>query len=195
MWDVVEAAGASDPVALDDLGREYRAPVLAFIRRQGVAADVAEDLCHDVFVRVLKGGVLAKADRDRGTFRSLLCTVTIRVIQDWRRRHPEPLSTNEEPVAPAPDFDRAWVVHLTERALAALKNGNPRGYEVVLGHLAGVKQDRNKLWIARRKLVALIRREVALTCHSREDFEREVAVLSPYLRPSSRAAFSRAQKS
>jgi hypothetical protein len=125
--------------------------------------------------------VLAKADRDRGTFRSLLCTVTIRVIQDWRRRHPELPSTNDEPVAPAPDFDRAWAVHLTERALGALKEVSPRAYEVVLGHLAGVKQDRNKLWIARRKLVALIR--------------REVAVLSPYLRPSSRAALFSVQKS
>jgi RNA polymerase sigma factor (sigma-70 family) len=195
MWDVVEAAGARDPGALDDLAREYRAPVLAFIRRRGVAPDVAEDLCHDVFVRVLRGGVLAKADRDRGTFRSLLCTVTIRVIQDWRRRHPELPSTNDEPVAPAPDFDRAWAVHLTERALGALKEVSPRAYEVVLGHLAGVKQDRNKLWIARRKLVALIRREVALTCQCREDFEREVAVLSPYLRPSSRAALFSVQKS
>lgn len=56
------------------------------------------------------------------------------------------------------------------------------------GHLDGDKQDRNKLWIARRNLVTLIRREVALTCRSREEVEREVAVLTPYLRPLSKAS-------
>lgn len=114
VWNVVHAAGARDPDALDQFAREYRAPVIAFIRWRGITADVAEDLCHDVFVRVLTGGVLAKADADRGTFRSLLCTVTMRVIQDWRRRHKELPGEDLDPAAPTPDFDRAWALQLTE---------------------------------------------------------------------------------
>lgn len=195
VWDVVHAAGAHDPGALEAFARDYRAPVAAFIRRRGFPADQAEDLCQDVFVRLLAGGVLAKADARRGTFRSLLCTVTMRVIQDRRRRHEELTGEDCDPPAPEPDFNRDWAVHLTSLALRALREANPRAYHVVHGHLAGEKQDRNKLWIARRKLVSLIRREIALTCRSREEIEREVAVLSPYLRPSSRAALLSGKKS
>jgi len=194
VWDVVHAAGARDPGALDEFAREYRAPVLAFIRRRGFAADVAEDLCQDVFVRLITGGVLAKADARRGSFRSLLCTVTIRVIQDWCRRHKDVPAEDVDPAAPVPDFDRGWVLYLTERALRALKRSSPGAYEVVHAHLAGEKPDRNKLWIARRKLVALVRREIVLTCRSREAIEREVAALSPYLRPSSRTSLQPAKK-
>lgn len=195
VWDVVHAAAARDPGALDEFAREYRAPVLAFIRRRGFTADQAEDLCQDVFVRLLAGGVLAKADRRRGTFRSLLCTVTVRVIQDWRRRQKDMPGEACDLAAPAPDFNRDWAVHLTERALRVLKETSPDACRVVQGHLAGEKQDRNKLWIARRKLVQLVRREIALTCRSREEIEQEVAVLSPYLRPSSRAALLSGKKS
>jgi DNA-directed RNA polymerase specialized sigma24 family protein len=194
IWDVVHTAGSRDPVALEEFAREYRSPVIAFIRRRGVAADVAEDLCHDVFVRVITGGVLAKADAARGTFRSLLCTVAVRVVQDWRRRQRELPADERDSAAPVPDFNRAWAVHLTERALRVLKRDNPRAYAVVRDHLSGHKQDRNKLWLARRKLIALVRREIAVTCRSRDEVEREMAVLGPYLRPSSKASRQRAAK-
>jgi hypothetical protein len=187
IWDVVQSAGTSDPDALELFAREYRAPVIAFIQRRGVAADVSEDLCHDVFVRVLTGGVLAKADAGRGTFRSLLCTVAVRVVQDWRRKQRDLPRADRDPAAPAPDFNRAWAVHLTERALRVLKRDNPRAYTVVRDHLNGHKQDRNKLWIARRKLIAL-------TCRSRDEVEREMAVLGPYLRPSSNGPRQRQAK-
>jgi DNA-directed RNA polymerase specialized sigma24 family protein len=191
VWDVVQAAGARDPGALEQFAREYRAPVIAFIQRRGVAVDIAEDLCHDVFLRVLTGGVLLKADVRRGTFRSLLCTVTVRVVQDWRRRQREAPGDDRDLAAPVPDFNRAWAVHLTERALRVLKRDSPRAYAVVRDHLAGHKQNRNKLWIARRKLISLVRREIALTCRSRDEVEREMAVLGPYLRPSSKVSRQR----
>jgi DNA-directed RNA polymerase specialized sigma24 family protein len=195
IWDVVHTAGTRDPDALELFASEYRAPVIAFIRRRGVAADAAEDLCHDVFVRVLAGGVLAKADSGRGTFRSLLCTVAARVVQDWRRKQRELPHDDRELAAPAPDFNRAWAVHLTERALRALKRDSPRAYAVVRSHLTGERQDRNKLWIARRKLIALVRREIALTCRTRDEVEREMAVLGPYLRPFSKGSRQRQTKS
>lgn len=184
IWDVVHAAGDRDPTALDQIATEYRAPVEAFIRSRGISAEQAEDLCQDVFVRVLAGNVLAKADEAKGRFRSLLCTVTIRVIQDWNRRRRDLPSHDTDIAAPTADFDRAWVVHLTERAFRVLKQTSPRSYETLRHHLSGQKQERNKLWIARRKLISLIRREIAVTCSSTKEFEQELASLSPYFRSS-----------
>jgi RNA polymerase sigma factor (sigma-70 family) len=184
VWEVVQAAGADDPEAIGRIAEEYRAPILAFIRSRGVNGAHAEDLCQDVFVRLLAGGVLGKADAAKGRFRTLLCTVTIRVIQDWSRRHREVPSSDLDPAAPTPAFDRLWVLHLVERAFKQLKATSPRSYEVLKSHLRDQGPDRNKLWIARGKLAALLRREIALTCRSPEEVEAELACLSPYLRPS-----------
>lgn len=188
MWDLVRAAGQGQPAALETFAMEYRGPVLAFIRRHGIDGTEAEDLCQDVFVRLLAGGVIGKADARKGRFRTLLCTVAIRVIQDRnRRRRPRELPAAELDVATtATDFDRLWVRHLLGRALAQLKARSPQAYDVIRGHLAEERPERNKLWIARRKLAALMRREIAITCRSPREVEEEIAALSPYLRPAKR---------
>ena len=54
---------------------------------------------------------------------------------------------------------------------------------MITGHLAGEAQDRQKLWIARRKLRGLVEHEVAATCTSEAELEEELAHLGPYLRP------------
>jgi RNA polymerase sigma factor (sigma-70 family) len=183
VWDVVRAAGAGDQGALAQIAEDYRTPILSFIRSRGMDAPQAEDLCHDVFVRVITGGVLAKADPERGRFRTLLCTVTIRVLQDWSRRHRELPMEDLDPAAPPPAFDRLWMLYLVERAFRQLQSTSPRSYEVLQEHLGGQTPHRNKLWIARRKLSALIRQEIARTCRTPDELEAEVASLSPYLRP------------
>jgi RNA polymerase sigma factor (sigma-70 family) len=183
VWDLVHEAGARDPDALERFARDYRPPVLDYIRRRAPAAD-GEDICQDVFVRLLSGGVLAKADAEKGSFRGLLRTITQRVIIDWHRKRRRVLPVGREPAAPEPDFDRAWALHLTERALERLEQQSEGYHAVLAGHLAGEKQDRSKLWIARRKLKGLIRREIALTCRSPEEIEEEYALLAPYLRPA-----------
>jgi DNA-directed RNA polymerase specialized sigma24 family protein len=183
VWEVVRAAGAGDETALGLIAEEYRTPILSFIRGRGIDRPQAEDLCHDVFVRLLAGGVIAKADPDRGRFRSLLCMVTTRVLQDWSRRHRELTSDEIDPVAPAPAFDRLWTLHLVERAFRQLQVTSPKSYETLRDHLGGQSPHRNKLWLARRRLAALIRQEIARTCRTPEELEAEVACLSPYLRP------------
>jgi DNA-directed RNA polymerase specialized sigma24 family protein len=183
VWEVVEAAGAGDEDALSRIAEHYRAPILGFIRSRGIAAPQAEDLCHDVFVRLLASGVLAKADPNRGRFRSLLCTITIRVVVDWSRRSREVPVADLDPAAPTPSFDRLWTLYLVERAFAQLKATSPRSWEVLREHLDGQTPHRNKLWIARRKLAALIRQQIALTCRTPAELEAELACLSPYLRP------------
>ena len=65
---------------------------------------------------------------------------------------------------------------------ALREEGSPY-YDILAGHVLGERQDRNKLWIARRKLVAHVRREVAYTCRTHADFEEELAYLAQYLRP------------
>jgi RNA polymerase sigma-70 factor (ECF subfamily) len=186
IWTTIHQAGAQDSGALADVARRYRQPVLEFICRRGFQGADAEDLCHDVFLRVLKGGVLAKADRDRGRFRSLLLSVTVHVIQDRLRKRREVPVEDLEPPQRESEFDEGWALHLTERALQRLQEQGSPYYDVLEGHLSGRRQDRNKLWIARRKLAAQVRQEVACTCATRADYEGELAYLSKYLRPSER---------
>jgi RNA polymerase sigma factor (sigma-70 family) len=183
IWATIHEAGREDATALEDVARRYRQPVLEYIRRRGFQGHDAEDVCQDVFLRILQGDVLAKADRQRGRFRSLLLSVTTHVIQDRLRRRREVQVDGLEPRAEPQDFDQGWVLHLTERALERLREEGSPYYQVLEGHLAGQPQDRNRLWIARSKLAAHIRREVAFTCASREDFEEEMGYLCQYLGP------------
>ena len=185
VWTTIREAGEDDREALERVAEEYRPPVLAFVRSRGIAAQDAEDVCQEVFVRLLGGKVLAKADAAKGRFRSLLLTVASRVIVDWRRKRKHlPVEDLDPPdaVGQDPDFDRAWVLLLVERALEHLKDKGSPYYEVLRGHLSGHPQDRNRLWIARKKLVALVRHEVALTCDTPEQIDEEIAHLTPFLR-------------
>ena len=184
IWTRISEAGAEDESALEDFAVRYRPAVLEFIQRRGFTGTAADDLCQEVFLRVLRGGVLAKADQSRGRFRSLLLTVTTRVIQDRFRKRREAPTEDLEPATRQPDFDRSWALHLTERAMAELREQGSPYYDVLRDHLGGKSQNRNKLWIARKKLATLIRKEVAFTCVSHEDFEAEMAYLSQFLRPS-----------
>jgi DNA-directed RNA polymerase specialized sigma24 family protein len=182
IWTTIRKAGQRDPAALEDFAVRYRPALLRFIRGKGLAENDAEDLCQDVFVRILAGDVLAKADASKGRFRSLVLAVAMHVLQDrWRRTRPVPLGP--EPVSKDPDFDREWALHLAERAMERLAELGSPYHDVLKRHLGGAPQDRQKVWIARGKLIALIREEVAFTCASPEEFDEEIAYLSGYLRP------------
>ena len=50
----------------------YCYPIYAFIRRRGYARQDAQDLTQDFFVHLLEKGTLARADQQRGRFRSFL---------------------------------------------------------------------------------------------------------------------------
>lgn len=185
IWTTIEMAGARDPGALEAFAREYRAPVLAAIEQRGFADGDAEDLCQEVFLRILSGDVLARADAAKGRFRSLLLAVTMHVVQHRLAKRREIVTDDLEPLERDPDFDRAWVLHLAERAMRRLRAASSPYFEVLRDHLAGTVQDRNKLWIARNKLQALIRDEVARTCSSPGAIEGELEYLRRYLRPNS----------
>lgn len=84
-WSVVLRArsGAGDArVALEQLCRTYRPPVLAFVRMRGYPADTAEDLTQAFFMRFLERAWHASADPQRGRFRSFLLTALKRFLID-----------------------------------------------------------------------------------------------------------------
>lgn len=145
VWDLLDVARGGDRRALEDLCGRYREPVLAFLRVLGVAQGDEEDLCQEVFVRLLDGDVVGKADPTRGRFRGLLRTVARCVVRDaWRLRGAarrgggRPVRSLDDPIAPGHDtrlgdalpgapeaggeeaFDLIWVRHLLSVGLDRL---------------------------------------------------------------------------
>lgn len=181
IWTVIREAGVQDAEALDRFARAYQTPVLRYVRGRGFDAEEAEDICQDVFVRLLRGRVLEKADAQRGRFRSLLLSVARHTVQDRLRKRRETVTEEIEQVERDPDFDREWVLELSEKAMRRMREEGSPYYDVLRAHLGGEKQDRQKLWFARKKLLAGIRHEVALTCASPEELQEELAYLTSFL--------------
>src|SRR3979490_742499 len=77
-WTLVVAAG--DPTrqesrtALVSLCGASWLPLYAYVRRRGHSVAEAQDLTQEFFVRVLEGRYLARADREKGRFRSFILT-------------------------------------------------------------------------------------------------------------------------
>ena len=67
--------------ALDTLCRNYRPPVLAYIRSHGYAGD-AEDLTQAFFTRFVEQAYHRNADPERGRFRAYLLTALKRFLLD-----------------------------------------------------------------------------------------------------------------
>ncbi|MEO8427663.1 MAG: sigma factor [Verrucomicrobiota bacterium] len=77
-WSVVLAAGQFDSpqraAALEKLCGTYWYPLYAYSRRQGNQPADAEDLTQAFFSAFLEKNYVARADRDRGRFRTFLLT-------------------------------------------------------------------------------------------------------------------------
>ena len=77
-WSVVFAAGRSDAeplmagAALAELCQIYWAPLYGFVRSRGNTVHDAQDLTQSFFAYVLEHKVYARADRQKGRFRSFL---------------------------------------------------------------------------------------------------------------------------
>jgi RNA polymerase sigma-70 factor (ECF subfamily) len=144
-WSLVVAAGNSrDPhytEALAELCEAYWYPVYAFVRRQGMEPDRAQDLTQGFFTEVLEKRTLKAARQDRGRFRSFLLAalkfylsherdradakkrgggrVPIRLDADTAegRYSLEPAETD----TPETLFERRWALQLLERAVGRLR--------------------------------------------------------------------------
>ncbi|MBI2924631.1 MAG: sigma-70 family RNA polymerase sigma factor [Verrucomicrobia bacterium] len=87
-WSVVLAAGSGDSpqatAALEQLCRTYWYPLYAFVRRRGLSPEDAQDLVQEFFARRLAKDYVARADPQKGKFRSFLLAGVERLLCDER---------------------------------------------------------------------------------------------------------------
>jgi len=70
--------------ALAAFHRQYRGPVVEFLRRRGLAPPDAEDTAHGFFVHLMEKAALRRADSTRGRFRSFLLGALVRHLAHER---------------------------------------------------------------------------------------------------------------
>ncbi len=144
-WSVVLTAGRSDTpraqTALEQLCRNYWPPLYAYVRRVGHSPEDAQDLTQEFFARLLASNTVARADPERGRFRSfLLASLKHFLVNEWEKARaqkrggqvrliPLELDTAETHFASLPAssdtpdkaFDRQWALSLLDVVLGRLR--------------------------------------------------------------------------
>ncbi len=144
-WSVVlsaqEKGSPQSSAALEKLCRTCWYPLYAFVRRYGHSPEDAQDLTQEFFARLLQQNWLARADREKGRFRSFLLMAMKRFLaKAWDKAHtlkrgghvqliPFPFDTAEsrysqEPAAtstPEQVFEKQWALALLESVLKRLR--------------------------------------------------------------------------
>jgi RNA polymerase sigma factor (sigma-70 family) len=147
-WTVVLAAGSrstpSADVALEELCRTYWYPLYAYVRRQGLSREDAEDLTQSFFARFLKKNYLEKLRSEHGKFRAfLIASLKHFLANEWDRARRQkrgggvlPLSLDwqdadaryqfdpADHLSPDKMYDRAWAVTLLDRVISRLREEN-----------------------------------------------------------------------
>src|SRR5262245_48886725 len=145
-WSVVLLAGQADSPdaaeALEKLCRTYWYPLYVYVRRQGNSPEDAQDLTQDFFARLIEKNYFAKADRDRGKFRTfLLGSLKNFLVNEWKRagrlkrggdltflsldaKAAEERYAGEQidETNPVNDFERQWAVALIEQVFSILRS-------------------------------------------------------------------------
>ena len=89
-WSVVLSAGEANSSqaseALEKLCRAYWPPLYSYIRGQGHSPEEAQDLTQAFFEKLLKKNFWARADPQKGRFRSFLLTALRHFLADERDR-------------------------------------------------------------------------------------------------------------
>jgi len=81
--ELIQRWQRGDPSAFEELLRQWQQPIGRFLFRLTGKADVAEDLCQEVFLRVYHGRSLY---RDNGAFANWLYRIALNVARDAGRR-------------------------------------------------------------------------------------------------------------
>jgi len=166
-WSVVLNAGCDDSspqalMAIEKLARAYWYPLYAYIRRRGHDAHAAEDVTQEFFVRVINTNFFARADRNKGRFRSwLLGAMNHFLAHEWEKARTQKrgggtalISLDEAQAneryernlvsecAPETLFDRQWAFTVLDRAAARLRegyvaDGRPEIYECLKAFISG----------------------------------------------------------
>jgi DNA-directed RNA polymerase specialized sigma24 family protein len=143
LWSRVRAAAGTETPeakhALEALCRVYWHPIYAFLRRCGHDRDNAQDLTQGFFVYMLQEGLLQKANRERGRFRSfLLGSLKFFVSNEQARARSLKrgggatfIPINADPsidlalwtqLTPERAFERKWALAVIGRAMDRLQN-------------------------------------------------------------------------
>lgn len=160
-WTYIRQAGSNNPVAanaaLSELCEFYREPVLGYVRKRLGNDREAEDIVQEFFARLIQGDLLARANPDRGLFRSFLLHAVSQFMSDYRNRQQAVKRGGGQPSVPAeiledsPDhraktaeaeFERQWARTVLQRALDRLEaehntNGKGELFRVIRDQLDG----------------------------------------------------------
>ena len=163
-WNLVVAAG--DPhrkdarSALVSLCESYWYPLYAYLRRRGHAAEQAQDLTQEFFVRLLEGRYLDRADPHKGRFRSfLLSSLKFFVADEGDRQRAQKRGAGavvlqfasgedryqREPghdETPERIFERRWALSVLDRVVDKLRDefvqhGRPEHFDQMKQFLLG----------------------------------------------------------
>jgi len=144
-WSVVLAAQGESPAAqeaLEKLCRTYWRPIFAFLRRQGIPPEEAEDITQGFFAELLERRSLSAVRKEKGRLRSFLLGGLKYFLANEERRamavkrgkgqRPIPLEElragerlETEPADPMTAemiYERRWALTVLERVLGRLKD-------------------------------------------------------------------------
>jgi len=164
-WTLVFAAGSPERKearsALASLCESYWYPLYAYVRQRGYAADQAQDLTQEFFMRILEGRYLDRADPEKGRFRSFILTSLKFFVADEEDRQrarkrgggarlPLEFASGEDRYQrePAHDetperiFERRWALSMLDRVVERLRSefvhhGRPEHFERLKVFLLG----------------------------------------------------------
>jgi len=155
-WSVVLEAQGESPAArdaLEKLCRTYWRPIFAFVRRQGVSLEDAEDLTQGFFALLLERRDLSTVRKEKGRLRSYLLASVKNFLVDEQRRslavkrgkgqwlipldelHDHRLDVGRtDRLTPDQIYDRRWAWTVLEQVLARFREeyrsaGNVRFFE------------------------------------------------------------------
>jgi RNA polymerase sigma-70 factor (ECF subfamily) len=144
-WSVVLEAQGESPVAqeaLENLCRTYWRPIFAFLRRQGLRPEEAEDITQGFFAQLLERRKFSAIRKEKGRLRSFLLGALKYFLADEQRRAMaikrgkgqrliplEELHADErvdmepsDPMTAEMIYERRWALTVLERVLSRLKD-------------------------------------------------------------------------
>jgi RNA polymerase sigma-70 factor (ECF subfamily) len=144
-WSVVLEAQGESPAAkeaLEKLCRTYWRPIFAFLRRQGISPEEAEDITQGFFAELLERRSLSAVRKEKGRLRSFLLgglkfflanerrrTMAIKRGKGQRLISLEELRADEridmepsDPMTAEMIYERRWALTVLERVLSRLKD-------------------------------------------------------------------------
>lgn len=164
-WSRVLRAGENDGAeaheALSGLCRDYWRPLFHFVRRKGYPPAEAQDLTQGFICSLLESNSIARADREKGRFRTFLLGAFCNFLaKEHRSRHAQKrgggetvFSLDGDPEAtfaaqaahhltPELQFERSWALALLERIMGKLRDeyvraGREQVFETLRPHLSG----------------------------------------------------------